>query len=250
MDRFDFQDRIAVVIGGSRGIGFASARKLLDSGASVLLTGRNEAHVQEAVTRLGGSSEILQGYTFDASNESSVRNFFEKIENEYSRIDFLINALGLAKPGGIEEFSLEDWNQIFAVNVTSVFLTTKFGLPLLRKSKAPKIVNVASIAGRFRSLLSGAPYSSSKGALITLTRQLGAELGPKGINVNVVCPGPTRTPMLQPFIDKNGEAEIAKNIPLGRVSSAEDQANVILFLCSELSRHINGAAVDVNGGQF
>ncbi len=248
MDRFDFGDKTAVIVGGSRGIGLEAAKAFAASGARVVITGQTPAHVREAVEALGGESERVRASTFDATRESSVAEFYEGLKRDFGTIDFLVNSLGWAKAGRIEDFSLEEWERIFAVNVTSVFLNVKHALPLLRKSRSPKIVNLSSIAGRFRSLLSGAPYSASKGAVITLTRQLGAELGPEGFNVNVVCPGPTRTEMLKPFEERMEAME--KSIPLGRVSTPLEQANVILFLCSELSRHINGAAIDVNGGQF
>jgi NAD(P)-dependent dehydrogenase (short-subunit alcohol dehydrogenase family) len=248
MDRFDFSGKTAVIIGGSRGIGLETARAFAASGARVVITGRTPEHVREAVAALGGQSERVRASTFDATREGPVSEFYEGLKRELGAIDFLVNSLGWAKAGRIEEFSLEEWERIFAVNVTSVFLSVKHALPLLRKSRTPKIVNLSSIAGRFRSLLSGTPYSASKGAVITLTRQLGAELGPEGFNVNVVCPGPTQTDMLVPFAEKTDAMK--GNIPLGRVATASDQANVILFLCSELSRHINGAAIDVNGGQY
>ena len=120
----------------------------------------------------------------------------------------------------------------------------------MRKYKYGKIINIASIAGRFRSKIAGAHYSCSKAGIICLTRQLTAEVSIYGINVNAVCPSQTKTEILLPFLKNGVEDDLIRSIPLSRLSSPEEQANVILFLASEEASYMTGAIVDVNGGQF
>ena len=134
------------------------------------------------------------------------------------------------------------------VNLTSFFYIIKKTLPLM--SQGSKIVNVSSIAGRSKSLVSGVHYTASKSGIIGLTRQLANELGPRGINVNCVCPSQTRTPMLEQSMSKEQLESLCKNIPLRRIAEIEEVVNPILFLCSDEASYIHGACIDVNGGQL
>ena len=155
-------------------------------------------------------------------------------------------AINYCKP--IEEISLNEWNGVIDTNLTSYFYIIKKCLP--KMDRGSKIVNVSSIAGRSKSLVSGVHYTSSKAGLIGLTRQLAQELGPKGININCVCPSQTLTPMLERSMTDLQLSALENTIPLRRVAQVSEIVKPILFLCSDDASYIHGACLDVNGGQL
>jgi len=244
----DFSGKIAMIIGGTSGIGLACAEQLLESGAIVFVCSRNEVKVNKAVNHLKKMGNV-HGIVGDFSDESTVIESFKSVGKSEKKIDILINAAGVSAPGKISDISVKDFQNIVDCNLTYTFLTCKEGFKYM-KTNGGKIVNVSSIAGRFRSQFSGVHYSSSKGAVLTLTKQLGAEFAPYGINVNAICPGPTKTEMLRPHIEEVGEKEIESSLPMGKLPTAKDQANAIIFLCSSKADFITGSWLDVNGGQF
>jgi len=245
-----FDGKIVFISGGSKGIGFATAKEFLLEGAKVIICSRNNKNVDGAVKRLKATSPDIYGEVGDLSNEQTVIDIFEKINKKFGRIDVLVNCAGISKASKIENISLDEWNYILDNNLTNCFLTCKHVLKYMKKNKYGKIVNVSSIAGRFRSKLSGIHYTSSKGAIISFTRQLSAEIGKYNINANVICPSQTKTEMLEQFLTKETEKKLGESIPLGYIASPEQQANVILFLASEEASYITGAVIDVNGGQL
>ncbi len=210
-----------LLIGGSRGIG---------AGLKDAFSESNLISVDRSVC--------------DISNTLDIDELFSSISN----IDILINnaAVCYAKP--IEEIELSEWDEVLSINLTSYFYIIKKAIPLMRPGS--KIVNVSSIAGRHRSLVSGVHYTSSKAGLIGLTRQLAQELGPKGININCVCPSQTMTPMLKQNMSDEDVVELSKRIPLGRIATVDEIVQPILFLCSDQASYIHGACIDINGGQL
>ena len=155
-------------------------------------------------------------------------------------------AINFCKP--IEDISLNEWDSVIKTNLTSYFYIIQKCLPLMKRGG--KIVNVSSIAGRNKSLVSGVHYTSSKAGLIGLTRQLSQELGPKGININCVCPSQTLTPMLKNSMTAKQINKLKDQIPLRRIAEVKEIVKPILFLCSEDASYIHGACLDINGGQL
>lgn len=249
-NRVRFKSKVVFISGGSKGIGFATAKAFLLEGAIVIICSRSKENVENAVERLKEFGEEVYGEIGDLTNETTVIKIFEKINNRFSGINILVNSAGIAKRAEIEDITLNEWHYYLDNNLTNCFLTCKHVLKYMKKKKYGKIINISSIAGRFRSKLSGLHYTCAKSAIISLTRQLAAEVAKYGINVNAICPGQTKTEMLEPFLAGNGDNILKESIPLGYIASPEQQAEVILFLASEQANYITGAIIDVNGGQL
>ncbi len=245
-----FEGQVVFISGGSRGIGFAAAQGFLSENAKVVICGRTKENIENAVERLKKIGKDIYGEVGDLSSNQVVEEMFERIKDKLGGIDILVNSAGISKPVKAEDISIDEWRYIIDNNLTNSFLTCKHVIKYMKKKKYGKIINVSSIAGRFRSKLAGVHYSCAKSAIITLTRQLAAEYGKYGINVNAICPGQTKTEMLEPFLVGNAEKILKDSIPLGYIATPEQQADVILFLASDQSNYMTGAIVDVNGGQL
>ena len=222
--KINFTDKIAVVVGSSKGIGLGVADKFEELGAKVIRVSRTEG--------------------VDISDKNSIDSFFESI----THIDFLINVAGINHCKKIEDIEMDEWDSVIDTNLRSFYYIIKKSIPLMKSGG--RIVNVSSIAGRNKSIVSGVHYTSSKAGIIGLTRQLAHELGPKGIHVNCTCPSQTLTPMLEQSMTKEQQDKLCENIPLRRLGTVNDQVGPIVFLCSELSSYLNGCIIDVNGGQL
>ena len=238
--KFDFSEKTAIVIGGTSGIGLEVANQLNYSGARTFVASRNERKTMS-------STEFIK---CDVREELQVKKMVAEIIRQTGTIDILINSMAINQCRPIEEIDICDWHDVMTTNVTGVFLTCKIVLPYMKQNKSGKIVNVSSIAGRHRSLVSGVHYVASKAAIIGFTRQLAFEVAPFGINVNVHCPSQTLTPMLKQSMSPEQIEQLEATIPLHRLASVEEQASTILFLCSDASSYMSGATLDVNGGQL
>ena len=244
----ELKDKIVLVTGGTRGIGFSTAKLFLQCGAKVAIIGRTEETLNKAKEKLSNFATNLYGVYGDLANE--LYSCFYDIEDNLGNIQILVNCAGIALPSDFEKISLSDWNYVLAVNLTAPFLLSQLVSPNMKSKKYGKIINISSIAGRNYSRLCGLHYSCSKAALITMTKQLAAELGPYNINVNCICPGQTYTDMLEPFLENDGEEKIIGRIPLGYIAQPEQQAKIILFLASDASNYLNGTIIDSTGGQL
>jgi len=246
-----FKGKTVIIAGGGSGIGEATAESFVSLGASVIICGRSNKVIKVS-KRLKNRYKKQQIIPFigDISDEDCVIRLFEEAISKFGKIDILVNCAGISESGKVEEITLERWNYIIKNNLTSCFLCCKYALPHMKKKKYGKIVNISSIAGRSRSSLAGAHYTSAKAAIIAFTRQLAFEVAPYNINVNVMCPSQTKTAMLKRFLTSKTKKRLEKSIPLGYIASPFQQAKVILFLACEDSNYMTGAAVDVNGGQL
>ena len=241
--------KTVLITGASSGIGLACVRVFAENGYRILALGRNadrlNSVVKDALER--GAPEAL-GFSVDMEKPDAAGNFFRDNASAISRVDCLVNSAGTAETGVTPEVSDEDWERMFRINVTAPFAMIREALPYLSKSTDAAIVNVSSIAGRLRSISLSPAYTASKAAMIGMTRHLAGELAGQGIRVNATCPSQTHTPMLEGALSKQGQEELAATVPLGRLAAPQEQAKVILFLCSPDSSYMNGAIVDVNGG--
>jgi len=244
----DLSPRTALITGGSRGIGRAVAELLARAGARVAINYvRDEAAANGAVRAIreaGGEAMALAG---DVSRPDEARQLVRDVVSAWQRLDIVVNNAGIWEEDPAGEGRLDVWDRTYAINQRGSFLVTDAAVPHLEKTRGT-IVFISSTAGQ-RGEARHSAYAASKGALISYTKSLGSELGPRGIRVNCVAPGWVDTDMSAASLADPAEcAEILRLIPIGRVASAADIAGPVLFLVSDLARHLQGEVVNVNGG--
>jgi len=233
----ELSGRVTVVTGGAAGIGLATARRALSLGAQV------------AVLDVSSPPDGILHVACDVSDSGQVVAAFTQVRERLGPVRVLINNAGVApswRPA--QEIEESSWERTLAINLKGAFLCTRAAVPQMKEAGGGAIVNVASLAGRLRSLSSDAAYAASKGGLIALTRQTAFELAADGIRVNCVCPGGAATQILDRNFDAEQRARVEASIPLGRLARPDEIAAVICFLAADAASYMVGAAVDVNGG--
>jgi NAD(P)-dependent dehydrogenase (short-subunit alcohol dehydrogenase family) len=249
-----FHNKIALITAAANGIGRATAEIMAREGATIVCVDNHPDRLEAAAKALG---DRAYPRLCDALDQSQVDSVVADTVKEFGRIDILVNAVGgstiIAKPSAnVEEHSLDDWQRIIDFNLNGTFLFTHAVVPLMKQAKGGKIVNLASIAGRGRSVASGSAYAAAKGGIIAFTRKLSHELGPFGITINAIAPSLTLTERITPHWNQRSpesQATQIENTPLRRVAQASDQAKVICFLASSDADFVTGLTIDVTGGQ-
>lgn len=246
--RIDLGGRVALVTGGSRGIGGACSLLLARAGAAVALCCRareeDAARQVEAIRSEGGTAHAFRA---DLSDEAGAATLLDEVASRMGDITLLVNNAGIWEGTAIENLTLAAWERTFAMNMRSMFLASRGVVPMMRRAGGGRIVNIASTAGQ-RGEAGHCDYASTKGAAIAFTRSLGVELAPDGIRVNCVAPGWVDTEMCVEAFAGGGRASIERGIPLRRVGRPEEIAGAVLFCLSDLSSFMTGAVVSVNGG--
>ena len=245
----NLQGRVALITGASRGIGAATALRLAECGVHLALNYlEHESEACEVAARARAYGVRAIAIQADVSRTEDVRALFERTIDEFGRIDIVIANAGIWTGDAIEDLDDNKWQQTIDVNLKGVFSCCHFAAKLMKPQRSGCIVTVSSTAGQ-RGEAFHSHYAASKGGIISLTKSLATELGPHGITVNCVAPGWVDTDMSSDPLRKGREMEkIIQGIPLRRVATAEDVAGPILFLTSELARHITGEVINVNGG--
>lgn len=250
-DLFSVSGKIAVVTGGSRGIGAMMARGLLENGAEVFISARKDSELKAAEAELGRLG-LCTAVRADLSTDAGIAALVDAVSAKRDRLDILINNAGAAWGESIDTYPQEGWDKVMNINTRAVFFLTQKFLPLLRKSasaEAPaRVVNIASINGITNPLLPNYAYSASKAAVIQLTRHLAADLVKEHINVNAIAPGFFPSKMTA-FAMQAGEEAFAEGIPRGRVGRPEDAAGAAIYLTSKASAWVTGHTLVVDGGQ-
>lgn len=247
-DLMGISGRHALVTGGSRGVGRATARLLARAGARVGLVYRSrDDEARATLDELNGYGEGHWAFRGDLTDPETVRACFAEAREREGGVDFVIGNHGVWPPDDvpIAELSPERWAHTLRVNLDSIFLLCQHAARELRDDG--RLVLVSSTAGQ-RGEAFHADYAASKGAMISMVKGLCVELAPRGITVNSVAPGWIDTEMAAPAFTDGRRDEIARSIPLGRIATADDVAGPILFLCSPLARHVTGEILNVNGG--
>ncbi len=243
------QSRVVVVTGGASGIGAAIATRFAQDGASVAIFDADLAGARRVARQLG-PLEGCVAIGGDASVEADARRAVERTIEAYSRIDVLVNNVGTEEEGTVIEMSAETWDRVFAVNLRSMFLFSKYAVPHMKPGGS--VINIASIDA-LASYPGLAAYDSSKAAVLALTKTMAIDHGRSGVRVNAICPGYTETPLLQAYFDRADEpertkAEIEALHPVGRLGQPEDIAEAALFLASSAASFITGTYLVVDGG--
>lgn len=240
------EGKTALVTGGTGGIGSAICERFENEGAQVIAAD---------LTNNGGAGTFRP---FDVTNEAQIIETFDDLSNSWGKLDILVNAAGIEIEETIENTTLEQWNKIFAINVTGMFLTSKYALPLLRKSDAASVINFGSYDGYIADP-GLAAYCATKGAVHALTKAMACDHGPEGIRVNAICPGYVDTPMLQSFFEGDGSGGGGGNIeslqqavrdvhPMRTYGTPTDIANLVNWLASDEARYASGQLWVIDGG--
>ncbi len=239
--------KIAVVTGAADGIGAATALKMAEHGAEGLVIADID------LEKAAGTALRIHEKTgcqctpckVDVSSSKDVEALFSLVLAQYGTPDILVNCAGICSVAAIEDIGENEWDRVMGVNVKGSYLCAREALRLMKPRRTGKIVNVSSLAGRVGGISTGINYATSKGAVITMTMSLAKAAGPFNINVNAVAPGSIDTAMTRGILRCDPET-----IPLKRIGTPEEVADVIVFLVSDLARYITGSTIDVNGGMF
>ncbi len=243
------KDKVVLITGASRGIGAAAALKFAQAGATVVVNyfkQEAEAHrVVAACQAQGGRAIAVQA---DVSRFEDVRELFERTIAEFGHLDVLVANAGIWTEAAIDELDEATWHETIDTNLKSVYACCHFAAKLFKAQRSGSIITISSTAGQRGEALHS-HYAASKGGIISLTKSLATELGAYGVTVNCVAPGWVDTELsAEPLKDKRELEKINHHIPLGRVATADDVAGPILFLATDLARHVTGEILNVNGG--
>ena len=245
---FDLGGKVAVVLGGTRGIGRGIALTLADHGATVVPASRkieNAKKVVEEINAMGRESLLT---SVDSTSEEGLERLRDEVLEKFGKIDILVNSQGVEVRGYIKDYSFEDWRKVMSVNADSVFLATKvFGNEMI-KNGSGKIINVASMAS-FLGLIEAPAYTASKGAVMQFTKASALEFAPYNIQVNGIAPGWFKTELTQPVQDNKELFEsIKKKIPLGDWGDVEELGACAVYLASDAGNYVTGVTIPVDGG--
>ncbi len=242
------QNKVAIVTGGTRGIGYAIVKKYLDHGATVVLCGSRKETAESAVEKLKkeNADYKVEGRSITLTSPEDVERNFQEIFDKYGRLDILVNNAGISAMDSLYEYDPKAFANILDLNVNAVFYCTQAAAKLMRGQKGGgSIINTSSMVS-FYGQTSGSGYPTSKFALNGLTKSLARELGKDNIRVNAVAPGVTNTDMVA-VLPEEVIAPIVASIPLGRIGEPEEMADAFLFLASDMASYITGAVIPVDG---
>jgi len=244
-------DKVVIITGAACGIGRACAQMFAYQGALLALVDLDYEALQTTckdVENEGGQALPIRA---DVTEEKDLEQIFKITDARYGRLDVLINNAGGGLSTGLFDIGLNEWRRVLDLNLTSVFLMSKYAADIFRKGGGGVIVNISSLAGRSVSPTAGCHYTSAKTAVLGLTRHMARTLAPFKIRVNAVCPGVTNSErIIARLTAENSLGEVASAIPLGRIGDVYEIASCCVFLASELSAYMTGATLDVNGGSL
>ncbi|GAA2380808.1 3-oxoacyl-ACP reductase [Dactylosporangium salmoneum] len=241
------QDRVAVITGAGSGIGLATARRFASEGAKVVAVDLNEDAGKAAAEEVGG--EFVAA---DVADEAAVKALFDGVAERYGRLDIAFNNAGISPPDddSILDTGLEAWERVLKVNSTSVYFCCKYAIPHMLAQGKGSIINTASFVALMGAATSQIAYTASKGAVLSMTRELGVQFARQGVRVNALCPGPIATPLLMELFAKDPERAQRRlvHVPMGRFGTPEEIAGAVAFLASDDASFITASTFLVDGG--
>lgn len=243
----EFNGKVVIVTGGSRGIGFAAVKKFLAAGAKVCFLSHYEetgAKAMAALKEINPDYEVMTK-AIDLCSFKAAQDLFAEVDAKWGRIDVLINNAGIDSSTPLAKLKQSEWDEVVNLNMKAIYNMSKYAIKYIKKTKGC-IINTASVNGVF-GIPSGLPYPASKAAVIGMTKSLAWTFGPLGVRCNAVAPGVVNTDMLASTPDAM-KATIAGNIPLKRIGEPDDIANAMLFLASDSATYITGQTLQVDGG--
>lgn len=244
----DFLDKTALITGSGSGIGQALALMLADMGADIVVNDVSEENGRKTVDKVLAKGRKAIFSNANVAKEQEVDQMFESIAEAFGKLDILVNNAGITKDALLSEMSVEQWDQVMEVNLRGVFLCSKYAAAMMSEQKCGKIINLSSASGLMGNM-GQVNYAASKGGVVAITKTLAKELARFKINVNAVAPGYIRTPMTNTVPEKV-EKFLISQIPLRRAGEAEEVANAIAFLASDMADYITGQVLSVNGGIY
>lgn len=246
---YNFLNKIAVVTGGTRGIGKSITEKLLLFNATVIIAYNKSQKEAETMCKMAEQEhKKLYAVKCDVSNSDEVKSMFHYIEDNFGRLDFLVNNAGITRDGLAIRMTNEQWLDVINTDLNSVFYCTREALRFMLKQKYGRIVSISSIVGT-KGNPGQANYAAAKAGIIGFTKSVAMEMGKKNILINVVTPGYIETDMVF-SVPEEVKKDILKDIAVGRYGSTHEVANVVCFLLSDYAGYINGAVIDVDGGMY
>jgi len=240
--------RVAIVTGGSRGIGLASARLLAEGGASVVVSGRDAARLETATRELEATGAAVLGVAADAARREDVDRLVEAARERFGRLDVLVNNAGMTRDQLLVRMKDDDWDQVLDTNLRGVFLMTRAVGKVMMRQRSGRIINISSTAGAMGNA-GQVNYSAAKAGVIGLTKAAARELAHWNILVNAVAPGLIETDMTASLPAEAREALLGQ-VPLKRIGVARDVAEVVRFLAGDGAAYITGQTIHVNGGLY
>ncbi len=242
----NLKEKVALITGGARGIGFEIATVFAENGANVIIGDINEEILVEAVNKLKSFGVEAAGYKLDVSDYESCEDFIKKAIDKFGRIDILVNNAGITRDNLIMRMKVEDFDRVISINLKGTFNCTKAVIRQMMKQRSGKIINIASVIGLMGNA-GQANYAASKAGVIGLTKSTAKEVASRNINVNAIAPGYIKTEMTEVLPDEV-KSKMLETIPLSRPGTPRDVANAALFLASEYSSYITGQVIVVDGG--
>tara|TARA_A100000164_G_scaffold374254_1_gene406896 strand:- start:9 stop:746 length:738 start_codon:yes stop_codon:yes gene_type:complete len=241
----DLKNKNIIVTGASGGIGNSIIKKLSEAGANLLASGTKI----EKLDKIKSQFENIKILKFDISQSDKIEDFIENATNDLGgSLDCIVNNAGITQDNLAIRMSLDEWQKVIDINLTSVFLMSKYAIKKMLKNKSGKVVNITSVVGHTGNL-GQVNYTASKAGIVAMSKTLAIEYAKKNINVNCISPGFIKTAMTDKIDDKFKDA-ILSNIPSARLGEPEDIANAVFFLTSDQSNYINGETLHVNGGMY